>query len=46
MSNKCTPYFDRVDLVVIPSYIELPWINLEKILKEQYAYFTIPSMLV
>ena len=26
MSNYYAPYFYRIDFVVIPSYLELPWI--------------------
>ena len=32
MSNYYVPCFYRIDFVVIPSYIELPWLNLPKIL--------------
>ena len=30
MSNNYASCFNRIDFVVMPSYIELPWINQEK----------------
>ena len=27
ISNNYVPYFNRIDFVVIPSYVEIPWLQ-------------------